>query len=81
LSRLLGANRRYIEDHLPHIGSLMDADIGSVITQADLVVVGLNERKVFDGLRSYLRDDQAVLDLVSIPDRATLKGRYIGMCW
>jgi GDP-mannose 6-dehydrogenase len=81
LSRLLCANRRYIEDHLPHIGSLMDADIGSVITQADLVVVGLNERKVFDGLRSYLRDDQAVLDLVSIPDRATLKGRYIGMCW
>lgn len=81
LSRLLGANRRYIEDHLPHIGSLMDADIGSVITQADLVVVGLHERKVFDGLRSYLRDDQTVLDLVSIPERATLKGRYMGMCW
>jgi hypothetical protein len=59
----------------------MDADIGSVITQADLVVVGLHERKVFDGLRSHLRDDQAVLDLVSIPDRATLKGRYMGMCW
>lgn len=81
LSRLLGANRRYIEERLPHIGSLMDADIENVIGQAELVVVGLQDHRVFDGLRTYLRDDQTVLDLVSIPQRETLRGRYIGMCW
>lgn len=81
LSRLLGANRRYIEEHLAHIGSLMDADMGRVIGQAELVVVGLHDRRVFDGLRTYLRDDQTVLDLVSVPERQGLRGRYMGMCW
>ena len=81
LSQLLGANRRYIEDHLPHIGSLLDADIENVIGHADLVVVGLQDIRVIESLRTHLRDDQTVLDLVRIPERETLKGRYIGMCW
>lgn len=81
LSQLLGANRRYIEDHLPHIGSLLDANIAEVMRHADLVVVGLQDPGVLDSLRTHLRDDQTVLDLVHIPGREALKGRYIGMCW
>jgi GDP-mannose 6-dehydrogenase len=34
LSRLLGANRRFIEQHVPHLGSLMKNDIESVIASA-----------------------------------------------
>jgi len=34
LSRLLGANRRFIEQHVPHIGSLMREDIESVISES-----------------------------------------------
>ncbi len=81
LSQLLGANRRYIEDHLPHIGSLLDANIENVIGHADLVVVGLQDLRVVESLRTHLRDDQTVLDLIRIPERETLRGRYIGMCW
>jgi GDP-mannose 6-dehydrogenase len=81
LSRLLGANRRYIEEHLPHIGSLMDADLENVITQSELVVVGLQDRRVFEGLRAHVRDDQTVLDLVNMSEREMLKGRYVGLCW
>ena len=81
LSRLLGANRRFIEEHLPHIGSLMDPDIKSVISQAELIVVGLQDRRVFEGLVENLRDDHIILDLVNLPDRHRLKGRYLGLCW
>jgi GDP-mannose 6-dehydrogenase len=81
LSQLLGANRRYIEDHLPHIGSLLDPNIENVIGHSDLVVVGLQDPRVIDSLRTHARDDQIVLDLVHISEPRQLKGRYIGMCW
>ncbi len=45
LSRLLGANRRYIEQHLPHIGSLIRSDIAAVIAGSDVLVVGLGDRR------------------------------------
>lgn len=81
LSKLLGANRRYIEEHLPHIGSLLDPDIGNVIGNSDLVVVGLNDKRVTDSLRQHARADQTVVDLVRIPEADRPKGKYIGMCW
>jgi GDP-mannose 6-dehydrogenase len=81
LSQLLGANRRFIEQHLPHIGSLLRADIEAVISESDVLVVGLNERRAFDALRRHVRKDQMVLDLVNVPDRASLPVAVEGLCW
>ena len=50
LSQLLGANRRYIEQHLPHIGQLIKADIKQVIDGADLIVVGLTGEPIAQAL-------------------------------
>ena len=81
LSRLLGANRRFIEQHVPHLGSLMRGDIESVIADSDLLVVGLSDARIFDTLKRPVREDQTVLDLVNIPQREALKGHYMGLCW
>ena len=81
LSQLLGANRRFIEQHVPHIGSLMRKDIEEVITASDLLVVGLSERRVFEALARHVREDQVVIDLVNIPQRETLRGKVTGLCW
>ena len=81
LSQLLGANRRFIEQHLPHIGSLLRGDIETVINESDVLVVGLNERRAFDALRRHVRKDQMVLDLVNVPDRASLPVAVEGLCW
>ncbi|MGH9344034.1 MAG: nucleotide sugar dehydrogenase, partial [Terriglobia bacterium] len=40
LGRLAGANRQYIEDVIPHIGSLLCAEMKEVIESAELIVVG-----------------------------------------
>ncbi|HKC54825.1 MAG TPA: nucleotide sugar dehydrogenase, partial [Vicinamibacterales bacterium] len=61
LSQLLGANRRFIEQHLPHIGQLLRGDIQAVINESDVLIVGLNERRVFDALKRHVRKDQIVL--------------------
>ncbi len=81
LSQLLGANRRYIEQHLPHIGQLLRGDIQAVISESDVLIVGLNERRVFEALKRHVRKDQIVLDLVNVPDRAALPAAVEGLCW
>lgn len=81
LSRLLGANRRFIEQHVPHIGSLMREDIESVIAGSDLLVVGLGDARVFEALARHVREDQVVLDLVNIPQSEALRGKVMGLCW
>jgi GDP-mannose 6-dehydrogenase len=81
LSRLLGANRRFIDQHVPHLGSLMREDIKSVIADSDFLVVGLSQPSIFEALARYARDDQVILDLVNIPQAAGLRGKVTGLCW
>jgi GDP-mannose 6-dehydrogenase len=81
LSRLLGANRRFIEQHVPHIGTMIRGDLTSVVAESELLVVGLNDAKTTDQLASCVREDQVVVDLVNLPERGRLRGHYLGLCW
>lgn len=81
LSNLLGANRRFIDQRLPHIGSLIHSDISTVIAQSELLVVGLNNASVAAALAEHVRPDQIVLDLARLPDRERVRGDYRGLCW
>jgi GDP-mannose 6-dehydrogenase len=81
LSRLLGANKRFIEHSIPHIGSLMRTDVESVIRDSELIVVGINDANALAALRAMARDYQAVLDLINLPDAETLPCRHLGLSW
>jgi len=81
LAQLLGANRRYIEQHLPHIGQLVRADMGSVIADSDMVVVGLSGAAIEEQLAAHLRADQKVLDLVNLSNADKLAATVQGLCW
>ena len=81
MSTLLGANRRYIESHLPHIGQLLRPDIETVIRESELLIVGLTSAAVAQALAQHARPDQVVLDLVNLPNRAAIAARVEGLCW
>jgi len=81
LSNLLGANRRFIEQHVPHIGSLMRPDIREVIADSEVLIVALSDSATLDSLRRDVREGQIVIDLVGIPDRQRLRADYVGLCW
>lgn len=81
LSNLLGANRRFIEQRLPHIGSLMRGDLESVIADSEVLVLGLAEPGIYETLRRHVREDQILIDLVNMPNREGLRGQYQGLCW
>ena len=81
LSRLLGANSRFIEEHIPHIGAHLRPTVESVVADSDLLVVGLDSAAVLEALALHVRADQIVLDLVHIPERFALRGSVMGLCW
>ena len=81
LSQLLGANRRFIERHLPHIGQLLRADIADVIAESEVLVLGLTGQAVAESLARYVRDDQLVLDLVRLTPGTTLTAPVEGLAW
>ena len=81
LSQLLGANRRFIEQHLPHIGTLIRADIEQVVTGSDVLVVGMSDAAIFERLRGLVGEHQTVVDLANIPSSKEWPCTVVGLCW
>ena len=81
LSSLIGANRRFIETHVPHIGGLVRSEVEPVVETSDVLVVGLNDKRTIEALKRLVRPDQVVIDLANIGDTTGLAGQYEGLCW
>ena len=62
IARLGGANRRYIEEEIPHIASLMCESLDPILEHAEVLVVGNGGEDARRGL-ALARPDQAVVDL------------------
>ena len=83
LGRLTGSNRQFIEEVIPHIGSLLETDFKKVVEFADVIVIG-TKSVPNDELAKLLRPDQFVIDLVNVKRSPKLEGRaksYEGLCW
>lgn len=81
LSRLVGANRRYIEENIPHIGSIMSPSMAHMLDGAHTVIVGIYTRALGEELYRSVQPGQRVIDLVNLPERDRLPGSYAGVCW
>jgi GDP-mannose 6-dehydrogenase len=81
LAKLVGANRRYIEQTIPHISSLMLGSPRDVIESSDVVLISKNTRPIREALANYA-DGRAVIDLVHALDGLTERPKgYEGICW
>jgi GDP-mannose 6-dehydrogenase len=82
LGRLIGSNRQYIDDVIPHIGSLLSTSLEDVLHDAEVIVIG-TRGLALDELRRSLRPDQIVIDLVNLHrgSRPANSGDYEGICW
>lgn len=82
LGRLAGANRQYIEQVIPHIGSLLTDNLAETVKHGEVVIIG-NKSASKDDLAKYLRPDQIVIDLVNLQKARRPSGidSYEGICW
>ena len=62
IARLAGANRRYIEEEIPHIASLMCESVERLIAHAEVLVVGNDDADSRRALAAA-RPEQIVVDL------------------
>ncbi|MCT2585736.1 nucleotide sugar dehydrogenase [Actinophytocola gossypii] len=79
LSRLLGANREFIEARLPHLGQLLAASVDEVLDHAEVILVGCKDPEVL----AKLPHDRTIVDLVRLPDAPARRAEpgYVGLAW
>jgi len=80
LASLVGANRDFILNRIPHISRLMVNGIDAVLNHAETVVIG-NKDPEFEGVVDRLHDGQNLVDFVRITNRRSENGKYDGICW
>jgi GDP-mannose 6-dehydrogenase len=81
IARLIGANRRYIEESIPHIASLMTDNLEELVQKSDVLVVAMKTPEVLAALQKHTREDQILLDIAVLPDRTASRAQYQGVCW
>jgi GDP-mannose 6-dehydrogenase len=81
VSRLLGANRAYVDQRIPHLSRLMASSAHAVVAHAEVVVVGAADPDALAELREA--DGRIIVDLVRFPGSEDYEGdgRYIGVGW
>jgi GDP-mannose 6-dehydrogenase len=80
LASLIGANRDFILNHIPHISRLMVNSIDAVLDHAETIVIGNNDPE-FRCIPDHLREGQRLVDFVRITNHRSKNGKYEGICW
>jgi GDP-mannose 6-dehydrogenase len=81
LAKLVGANKTYIEQAIPHISSLMVASPKEVIETSDVVVVSKNNPQIQEAVVNH-SDSKLIIDLIRLPSESVkASSNYQGICW
>lgn len=80
LAALVGANRDYILNQIPHISKLMVNSIEEILEHADTIVIG-NGDSEFASIVDRVKEKQVIVDFVRIGQNVSQEGRYDGICW
>jgi GDP-mannose 6-dehydrogenase len=80
LAKLVGANRDYILNHIPHISRLMLDSVEDLLKHARTLVIG-NGDPSFNSVLTQLESHHMVVDLVRIGNEHRDDSRYRGICW
>jgi GDP-mannose 6-dehydrogenase len=81
VASLVGANRDFILNRIPHISKLMVENMDAVFDHGETIVIGNNDPD-FKTAPQRLRNGQCVVDLVRIAaERRSENGQYDGICW
>jgi len=81
LTKLIGANKSYLEEKIPHINTHLNASLKNVVENSDLLLL-CKKHSDYDNINSMIDDDTYLVDLVGYLDKDQIsKGKYMGLYW
>ncbi len=80
LSKLLGKNKDYLFNKLPHINELLKEDLNEFLKELEVLVIVNNEKEIDELLNKDINQIE-IIDLVRIFKNKTSKDQYEGICW
>jgi GDP-mannose 6-dehydrogenase len=81
LARLIGANKMYLEERLPHIDAMLHDRAEAVIEGSDTIIIG-NRIHAFGDILARIPPEKDVIDLVRITGELDRNGSsYQGIGW
>ncbi len=80
LSAIVGANRQFVEDNIPHIGRLLRESLEEVARESEVIVVS-REAREFKHLRELLRPEHIVVQLSRVRSLDGAPGTHLSLCW
>ena len=80
LAKLIGTNKRVIDEKMPHLASLLTGDLATALGQTGLVIAA---QKCIDleTLRPLITAEHTLLDVNGWPELRDLPAHYEGFCW
>jgi GDP-mannose 6-dehydrogenase len=75
LAKLIGTNRKYIEEHIPHISRLMVNSVEEIFAHAEVILIGNQDEKFYAALPK-MRADQIAIDLTANSNWPNTPGDY-----
>lgn len=79
IAKLIGSNKSYIDEALPHLSVLITDNLAEAIEHADIVVINHRNISIEEHLQA-LSKKKAVIDLVRVKAAENLEN-YIGLNW
>ena len=80
IASLVGANRDYILNVIPHISKLMVSRLDQALDHGEVLIIGNNDPE-FGMVPVNTKPGQVVVDLVRLDKRLRSNKNYDGICW
>jgi GDP-mannose 6-dehydrogenase len=80
IASLVGANKDFILNQIPHISALMSNKMDEVLKHAEVLVIG-NGSDEFTRINDKLRPGQILVDFVRVTSERSKPNVYDGICW
>ena len=81
LARLIGSNKRFIDETIPHIEKLMADELDDIVGHADVLIVGQRHDRLSSLLSAAGNNAPKIVDLTDVPAGELGSGDYTGVCW
>ena len=81
LAKIFGSNKKYIEQAIPHVSSLMKESVDEVIDNSEVIILAKSSKE-FENIFTRIDKNKVIVDLVRIVGNVEERGgNYEGICW